>query len=141
MNAIKKIVFSPSVLVLFDQAIFSGTNFLLTLFLAQKLDIKDNFLKEAIQMELKGMIQNQSILVISSYDKAEDHLFHSKNLANAFINQGRKILVIDATGHLGDKFDTTNYLNFSDSKYLSYTQSVFQNEIQDKMKNFDCLKQ
>lgn len=41
MNAIKKIVFSPSILVLFDQAVFSGTNFLLTLFLAQKLDIKD----------------------------------------------------------------------------------------------------
>jgi O-antigen/teichoic acid export membrane protein len=41
MKAIKKIVSSPSVLVLFDQAVFSGTNFLLTLFLAQKLDIKD----------------------------------------------------------------------------------------------------
>lgn len=113
---------------------------LTTPFIKLKENIKDNFLKEAIQMELKGMIQNQSILVISSYDKAEDHLFHSKNLANALINQGRKVLVIDATGQLGDKFDTTNYLNFSDSKYLSYTQSVFQNEIQDKMKNFDlCI--
>jgi len=39
MNSIKKIVCSPSVLVFFDQALFSGTNFLLTLFLAQKLDI------------------------------------------------------------------------------------------------------
>ena len=113
---------------------------LTTPFIKHKENIKDNFLKEAIQMELKGMIQNQSILVISSYDKAEDHLFHSKNLANAFLNQGRKVLAIDATGQLGDKFDTTNYLNFSDSKYLSYTQSVFQNEIQDKMKNFDlCI--
>ncbi|WP_395051710.1 GumC family protein [Flavobacterium sp.] len=113
---------------------------LTTPFIKLKENIKDNFLKEAIQMELKGMIQNQSILVISSYDKAEDHLFHSKNLANAFINQGRKVLVIDATGQLGDKFDSTNYLNFSNSKYLSYTQSVFQNEIQDKMKNFDlCI--
>jgi len=113
---------------------------LTTPFIKLKENTKDNFLKEAIQMELKGMIQNQSILVISSYDKAEDHLFHSKNLTNALINQGRKVLVIDATGQLGDKFDTTNYLNFSDSKYLSYTQSVFQNEIQDKMKNFDlCI--
>ncbi|MFE3847462.1 hypothetical protein ACFX5D_05730 [Flavobacterium sp. LB3P45] len=40
MNFLKKIVFSPSVLVLFDQAVFSGTNFILTLFIAQKLDIK-----------------------------------------------------------------------------------------------------
>jgi uncharacterized protein involved in exopolysaccharide biosynthesis len=111
-----------------------------TPFIKLKENLKDNFLKEAIQMELKGMIQNQSILVISSYDKAGDHLFHSKNLANAFINQGRKVLVIDAIGQLEGEFDTQDYLNFSDSKYLSYTQSGFQNEIQDKMKNFDlCI--
>jgi O-antigen/teichoic acid export membrane protein len=41
MNRIKKIVLSQSSLVLFDQAIFSGTNFLLTLFLAQNLDVKN----------------------------------------------------------------------------------------------------
>ena len=41
MSFIKKILLSPSLLVLVDQAIFSGTNFLLTLFLAQKLDIKN----------------------------------------------------------------------------------------------------
>lgn len=41
MNRIKKIVLSQASLVLFDQAIFSGTNFLLTLFLAQKLDVKN----------------------------------------------------------------------------------------------------
>lgn len=111
-----------------------------TPFIKLKENLKDNFLKEAIQMELKGMIQNQSILVISSYDKAGDHLFHSKNLANAFINQGRKVLVIDAIGQLEGEFDTQDYLNFSDSNYLSYTQSGFQNEIQDKMKNFDlCI--
>ncbi|OYU85545.1 MAG: hypothetical protein CFE24_01185 [Flavobacterium sp. BFFFF2] len=41
MHFIKKFVLSPSVLVLADQALFSGTNFLLTLFLAQQLDIKN----------------------------------------------------------------------------------------------------
>lgn len=41
MNSIKKLVFSSSALVLFDQALSSGANFLLTLFLAQKLDIKN----------------------------------------------------------------------------------------------------
>lgn len=40
MNLIKKIVFPPSVVVFLDQAVFSGTNFLLLLFLAKKLDIK-----------------------------------------------------------------------------------------------------
>lgn len=40
MNSIKKIRFVPSALVLMDQAIFSGTNFFLTLFLGKHLDIK-----------------------------------------------------------------------------------------------------
>ncbi len=40
VKIIKKIVFSHPVLVLLDQAIYSGTNFLLMLFLAQKLDLK-----------------------------------------------------------------------------------------------------
>jgi CO dehydrogenase nickel-insertion accessory protein CooC1 len=88
-------------------------------------------------MELKGMIQDQTILVISSYDKANDHLFHSKNLAEAFKNQGRKVLIIDATGQLESDFDTPDYFNFSNPKYLSQTKSVFQNEIQGKMKNYN----
>jgi O-antigen/teichoic acid export membrane protein len=40
VNRILKIVSSEPVLVLLDQAVYSGTNFLLMLFLAQKLDIK-----------------------------------------------------------------------------------------------------
>jgi O-antigen/teichoic acid export membrane protein len=40
MNYIKKIFFSQPALVLLDQAMYSGTNFLLMLFLAQKLDLK-----------------------------------------------------------------------------------------------------
>lgn len=40
MNYIKKIIFSQPALVLLDQSIYSGTNFLLMLFLAQKLDLK-----------------------------------------------------------------------------------------------------
>ena len=113
---------------------------LATPFIKLKENIKNNFLKEAIQMELKGMIQKQSVLVISSYDKAEDHLFHSKNLADAFKNQGRKVLFVDAAGQLENNFDTLDYLNFSDSKYLSHTKSVFQNEIQEKMENYDlCI--
>ena len=37
----KKLALSPTVLVLFDQGLSSGANFLLTLFLAQKLDIQN----------------------------------------------------------------------------------------------------
>ena len=106
----------------------------------QKENIKNNFLKEAMQMELKGMIEPQAILVITSYDNAKDHLFHSKNLTQAFIAQQRKILVIDATGQLQNKVDKNDYLDFSDPKYLSYTKTVMQNTIREKMVNYDfCI--
>lgn len=41
MKLLQNILHSKSVLVLMDQVIFSGTNFLLTLFLAKQLDIKN----------------------------------------------------------------------------------------------------
>ena len=41
MQFIKKIVRANTTLVLIDQAIYSGTNFLLTLFLAKQMNITD----------------------------------------------------------------------------------------------------
>jgi hypothetical protein len=111
-----------------------------TPFIKSSEKIKDNFLKDALQMELKGMITQGGILAISSYDSAKDHLFHSENTINAFRNQGRKVLVIDATGQLENNFDQQDYLNFSDEKYLSYTRAVFQNIIKEEMKSYDlCI--
>lgn len=113
---------------------------LTTPFINVKNNIKNIFLNEAIQLELKGLIQEGSIIVISSYDKSEDHQFHSKNLFAAFKNQGRKVVFFDATGQLEASFEQNDYIDFSDFKYLSYTKFVFQNEIQEKMKNYDlCI--
>jgi uncharacterized protein involved in exopolysaccharide biosynthesis len=111
-----------------------------TPFIKLKSDIETNFLKEAIQMELKGMIKEQNLLAISSYDSDKDHLFHSRNLALAFKKQGRKIVVLDATGQLENEFEPAEYRNFSNSKYLSYTKAAFQKEIQEIMQQFElCI--
>lgn len=64
MKGIKKIVFSPSVLVFFDQAVFSGTNFILTLFLAQKLDIKNfGLLSSIILVTYLGMSITNALII------------------------------------------------------------------------------
>jgi len=111
-----------------------------TPFIKLKSDVETNFLKEAIQMELKGMIKEQNLLAISSYDSDKDHLFHSRNLALAFKKQGRKIVVLDATGQLENEFEPAEYRNFSNSKYLSYTKAAFQKEIQEIMQQFElCI--
>ncbi|WP_264566419.1 GumC family protein [Flavobacterium sp. N3904] len=111
-----------------------------TPFIKSKADVATNFLKEAIQMELKGMIKEQNLLSISSYDSDKDHLFHSRNLALAFKKQGRKIVVLDATGQLENEFEPAEYRNFSNSKYLNYTKAAFQKEIQEIMQQFElCI--
>jgi uncharacterized protein involved in exopolysaccharide biosynthesis len=111
-----------------------------TPFIKSKSDVGINFLKEAIQMELKGMIKEHNLIAVSSYDNDKDHAFHSKNLATAFKNQGRKIIVLDATGRLKNDFEPTDYRDFSNSKYLSYTKAAFKKEIQEIMNHFElCI--
>jgi O-antigen/teichoic acid export membrane protein len=67
MNFIKKIVLSPSLLVLVDQALFSGTNFLLTLFLAQKLDIKNFGLFSTIVLVTYLVMSITNALIIQPF--------------------------------------------------------------------------
>ncbi len=111
-----------------------------TPFIKKNDNIMDNFLKEALQMELKGMIEKQSIIVLSSYDKSKDHLFHSSNLAKAFVAQGRKVLIVDATGQLKGTIDEKDYLNYSDNHFMNYTKTIFQEEIKTKLQEYDlCL--
>ncbi|OAZ04020.1 GumC family protein [Flavobacterium succinicans] len=112
---------------------------LTTPYLKTTESINNNFLKEALQLEIKGIIPPKSILVVSSYDDANQHLFHSENLIKAFQNQGRKTLIIDATGQLNNKFEATHYVDYSDDKYHRYTQEHFQNDINAKMSTYDLV--
>ncbi|MCZ8229423.1 Wzz/FepE/Etk N-terminal domain-containing protein [Flavobacterium sp.] len=112
---------------------------LTTPYLKTTESINNNFLKEALQLEIKGIIPPKSILVVSSYDDANQHLFHSENWIKAFQNQGRKTLIIDATGQLNNKFEATHYIDYSDTKYHRYTQEHFQNEINAKMSTYDLV--
>ncbi|MFY8112323.1 MAG: GumC family protein [Flavobacterium sp.] len=112
---------------------------LTTPYLKTTESINNNFLKEALQLEIKGIIPPKSILGVSSYDDPVHHLFHSENWIKAFQNQGRKTLIIDATGQLNNKFEATHYIDYSDTKYHRYTQEHFQNEINAKMSTYDLV--
>jgi uncharacterized protein involved in exopolysaccharide biosynthesis len=111
-----------------------------TPYLLSKEDTRINFLKDVVQMELKGIIQNKSIITISSYDDSKDHLFHAENFARALREQGRNILIIDATGQLKNTVENIDYLDYSDLKFLSYTKTAFENEIKEKAEKYDlCI--
>lgn len=111
-----------------------------TPFLNHTDKIQANFLKDVIQMELKGMIENKSILTFSSYDNSKHHIFQSFHFYEAFIAQGKKVLFIDATGELEVRINQEHYLNFSDLKYMRYTKAHFVTEIAEKMNDYDlCI--
>lgn len=67
MNRLVKIATSPSIMVFFDQGIFSGTNFLLMLFLAQKLDIKSFGLLSTIILVTYLLISVTNALIIQPF--------------------------------------------------------------------------
>ncbi|WP_428225816.1 GumC family protein [Flavobacterium sp.] len=105
-----------------------------------KDNIENVFLKDCIQLELKGVIADKNIISITSFDQAKDHLFHSYNFYNALKVQGKKILVMDATGQLEGNVDPADYLNFSEAKYMRFTKSHFTDEIKTRMEAVDlCI--
>lgn len=108
-----------------------------TPFIKNKNNIEANFLKEVIQMELKGMITSKTVLTISSYDDAKEHAFHSFHFYNAFVAQGRKVLLLDATGQLQGRIPEHDYMDLSDSRYTRYTKSNFVRELEDRMQDFE----
>jgi O-antigen/teichoic acid export membrane protein len=67
MHFIKKILLSQPVLVLIDQAIYSGTNFLLMLFLAQKLDIKNFGIFSTLMLFVYLTMSITSALIIQPF--------------------------------------------------------------------------
>ena len=95
MNFIKKILSSPSVLVFFDQAIFSGTNFLLTLFLAQKLDIKSFGLLSSVVLFTYLGISITNALIIQPFQVSIGKVLQKKEYyVFLFLGQIALILVL-----------------------------------------------
>jgi O-antigen/teichoic acid export membrane protein len=78
MRLIKKIILSPTVLVLFDQALFSGTNFLLTLFLAQKLDIKNFGLFSTVVLVTYLVMSITNALIIQPFQVSISRISNRK---------------------------------------------------------------
>lgn len=115
-----------------------------TPFLSTSEEIRKNFLKEAVELELKGLIDKDSFLVMTSYDNAYEHMFHMVNFINAFMSQGRKLLLIDVVGNLSEyelaNNDNLGYFDYSDESYLSSTKTNIENQLRQKMDGYDfCL--
>ncbi|HAY3552818.1 hypothetical protein KRE47_07945 [Elizabethkingia meningoseptica] len=110
-----------------------------TPFIKNKEKIMYHFLENILEMELKGIIKDKNLICITSYDKAKQHTFHSKNIIRALQVQSRKILVIDVAGNLKN-IEACDYIDFSDEKNLTFTSTEVQHLIREKMTGNDiCI--
>jgi uncharacterized protein involved in exopolysaccharide biosynthesis len=73
--------------------------------------IRKHFHKLAIQLEVKGSVKLNSIVVFSSFDTKEGKSFNSINLAAAFAQQGKSVLVVDADGGMHKTHKISNSVN------------------------------
>lgn len=68
--------------------------------LSSAASIDAHFIKETIQLELKGLLNENSILCISSFKEREGRSFHAYHIAQTLADQGRKVCLLDVAGTL-----------------------------------------
>lgn len=111
-----------------------------TPYLKDKNEIEINFLKEALQLEIKNILTAKNIITITSFQDSKEHLFYSKNLIIALQKQKRKILIIDSTSELKELDNGTNYINLNDNKFLELKKEDFAKLIEERKTDFDlCI--
>lgn len=117
---------------------------ILTPYLVVKNKIESHFLKEAIQLEVKGLIQNKTVLSINSYQSQEGVNFNAIHLAQAFVQQKRKVLLLDIDDLLHEKHQKLqdhhmDRMPLNDSKYDRYTQAMMLDFINELKKSYDVI--
>ncbi|UTW67937.1 hypothetical protein KFE94_07425 [bacterium SCSIO 12643] len=112
-------------------------------FLDQKNVRVSHFLKEAIQLEIKGLISDHSLLAIHSFDQQEGAQFNTLHLAKALAMQDRKVLIVDIDGILNEEqkasLSMVKHMSLKDSKYDRYTQSMMQDLMQELKVSHDIV--
>jgi uncharacterized protein involved in exopolysaccharide biosynthesis len=123
---------------------------LVTPFFNTEKEAKRHFLKEAIQLELKGILHSGDTVVLTSGKANEGRYFHAWQLTQALADQGRKVLLLDVSGQLpyGEKLkengrlssnDTIGYAALSDVKLAKYTKSSLEAHLNEFKRSYDLI--
>jgi uncharacterized protein involved in exopolysaccharide biosynthesis len=108
-----------------------------TPFLTLESDRDKHFLKEAIQLELKGFTEKGSRICISSQTNKEGRQFHTKGLAKAFRKQGRKVMVLDFQDILGQEDNLAT--SMGDYTYRSMSKIDLEHTISKMTTDYDLV--
>lgn len=122
---------------------------LLTPKLKREDDKMKHFLKEAIQLEVKGLLNKKSIITISSFRLVAGSVYNALYLAKALIKQERKVLLLDVADALelnpeSDFKESYIYQeleirNLTNPKYNAYTQDKMNQLFNDLRAAYDIV--
>lgn len=97
-----------------------------------------HFLKEAIQLELKGLAQDGQIICLSSNTNFEGRTLHVKELVTAFRRQGRSVRVLDFEGSFAS-INEPDTIELTEESYRSLTRLDLKNELQNLSEGADLV--
>jgi uncharacterized protein involved in exopolysaccharide biosynthesis len=122
---------------------------LLTPKLKREDDKMKHFLKEAIQLEVKGLVKPNSIITISSFRLIAGSVYNALYLAKAFVKQERKVLLLDVADalELNPNSDTNEYFmyheieirNLTNPRYNAFTKDKMNDLFQDLRSKYDVI--
>lgn len=112
-------------------------------------DIAKHFLKEALQLEIKGLVKEKAIICMTAYRNSEGVDFNAFCLAKAFATQGRRVLLVDVANQLKyfKKLSTDELLivenielrTLSNPAFDSYTKGKMVDLFEEYRKDMDVI--
>lgn len=109
-------------------------------------EIKKHFLREAIQLEIKGLVKSKSIVCFTAYKNEEGSIFNAAYLAAAFASQNRKVLLLDIDHGISENhsiskeiISTFEVRALSSIATISYTQSKMMEVMNELKQEFDLI--
>jgi uncharacterized protein involved in exopolysaccharide biosynthesis len=116
---------------------------LLTPKLKREDDKMKHFLKEAIQLEVKGLLNKNSIITFTSFRLVAGSVYNALYLAKALMLQNRNVLLLDISDslELNPNSDTNEYFIYQELEIRNLTHQRYNAYTMDKMKElFDDLR-
>lgn len=108
-----------------------------------------HFLKEALQLEIKGLVKDKSIICFSAYRLVAGVGYNAFYLAKAFAAQNRKVLLLDVSNQLDlfksyqDEqsiiYEDIEVKTLTSSKYNTYTKSKMIELLEEYKQQFDLI--
>lgn len=108
--------------------------------------VTSHFLREAARLEVKGLLNDHSVVAVTGFNKMEGSAFTAHNLAKTLASQGRNILLLDventlelATGTPTQLEENLHVANLVNPAFERYTKAKMAAMLDEFKANYDLV--